>query len=176
MSKSIVTKPLPIIYIPKDNIFPFNFLLCDCPSEENVEDYMKFFNAYNVSTIIRICEPLYNIPVNSKIKLVDEIKFEDGGVPSLKNLDTWCHILDEAERVKDENNTLCVHCISGYGRAPVLIASACLYKNPNLDSFDVIDALRKHRRGVLNKRQIEWLENECKKKLKRLKIKKWWGF
>jgi hypothetical protein len=66
---------------------------------------------------------------------------------------------------------IAVHCVSGLGRAPILVAIAILEFCPNLEILDVIEYLRRYRRGVLNVHQMRWLEDEFGRKMRRRKWK-----
>jgi protein tyrosine phosphatase type 4A len=68
--------------------------------------------------------------------------------------------------------SIAVHCVSGLGRAPVLVAIAILEYFPSMDVLDVIQWIRGYRKGALNSLQIHWLENDYDKKLRRKNWKK----
>jgi hypothetical protein len=53
--------------------------------------------------------------------------------------------------------TIGVHCVAGLGRASVLVAVALI--EHGLQPFAAIQLIRKKRRGALNARQIQYLEN-----------------
>lgn len=110
------------------------FLLLDAPTKRTLPKYIDAFKQENVSDLIRIChrpamatnnntiseneydaEELEN---STGIKVNDEIKFEDGGVPSPEAISRW---LDIVAKAKEKDTTVGVHCIAGIGRAPVCI-------------------------------------------------------
>lgn len=112
------------------------FLLLDAPTKRTLPKYIDAFKQENVSDLIRIChrpamatnnsiiaENEYDaeeLEKSTGIKVNDEIKFEDGGVPSPEAISRWLDIVAEA---KEKDTTVGVHCIAGIGRAPV-----CVYK------------------------------------------------
>ncbi|CEP14461.1 hypothetical protein [Parasitella parasitica] len=111
------------------------FLLSDAPTKKTLPEYIHAFQQENVSDLIRICHrPSASSAVNAipeneydaeelekstGIKVNDDIKFEDGGVPSPEAISRW---LDIAAKAKEKDTTVGVHCIAGIGRAPVLVA------------------------------------------------------
>jgi protein tyrosine phosphatase type IVA len=58
---------------------------------------------------------------------------------------------------KTQGNTPCiaVHCLSGLGRAPVLVAIALI--EAGLDPSHTVDLIRRNRQGALNQNQIGFL-------------------
>jgi protein tyrosine phosphatase type 4A len=52
---------------------------------------------------------------------------------------------------------IAVHCVAGLGRTPVLIAIALMEKG--MTSEDAVTFIRKHRKGAINRKQLEWLEH-----------------
>lgn len=57
---------------------------------------------------------------------------------------------------EDDKPTIAVHCVAGLGRAPILVAIALIESGMN--PLDTVEFLRKRRRGVLNNKQMRWLE------------------
>ncbi|KAI9349454.1 protein-tyrosine phosphatase-like protein [Zopfochytrium polystomum] len=51
-----------------------------------------------------------------------------------------------------------VHCVSGIGRAPVLVAAALV--DAGVDPLEAVERVRKARRGALNKKQLEWVTGQ----------------
>lgn len=107
------------------------FLLLDAPTRKTLPTYVDVFKRENVSDLIRICHrPSIGGDNNSKdneydaqeleketgIKVNDDIKFEDGGVPSNEAIQHWLTLVEKA---KENNTTIGVHCVAGIGRAPV---------------------------------------------------------
>ena len=55
------------------------------------------------------------------------------------------------------DKTIAVHCVAGLGRAPVLVAIA-LIEYAGYDPVEAVSFLRKHRRGAINDKQLQYLE------------------
>lgn len=104
------------------------FLLLDAPTRKTLPTYIDVFQRENVSDLIRICHrPSVNNNKDNEydaeelesmtgIKVNDDIKFEDGGVPSNEAIQSWLNL---AQKAKENQTTIGVHCIAGIGRAPV---------------------------------------------------------
>lgn len=104
------------------------FLLLDAPTQTTLPKYIDVFKKENVSDLIRICHrPSQNnntdneydaqeLEKNTGIKVSDDIRFEDGGVPSKEAIESWLSLV---EKTRQNQTTIGVHCIAGIGRAPV---------------------------------------------------------
>lgn len=105
------------------------FLLLDAPTRKTLPTYIDVFKRENVSDLIRICHrppssrsnedneyDAQELEKTTGIKVNDDIKFEDGGVPSTEAIQNWLIL---AEKAKENQTTIGVHCIAGIGRAPV---------------------------------------------------------
>ena len=64
---------------------------------------------------------------------------------------------DNGKIKKNQGHTsfIAVHCLSGLGRAPVLVAIALI--EAGLDPSHAIDLIRRNRQGALNQNQIRFL-------------------
>ncbi|EPB92952.1 hypothetical protein HMPREF1544_00026 [Mucor circinelloides 1006PhL] len=99
------------------------FLLLDAPTQRTLPKYIDAFKQENVSDLIRICHRPYDAEELEKttgIKVNDDIKFEDGGVPSPEAISRWLEIVEKA---KEKDTAVGVHCIAGIGRAPLRFRS-----------------------------------------------------
>ena len=52
--------------------------------------------------------------------------------------------------------TIAVHCVAGLGRAPVMVAIALI--EAGMQPIDVIDFIRKRRRGAFNSKQLKYIQ------------------
>lgn len=99
------------------------FVILDAPTEETLPDYLDTLLDQNVTEIVRICDRrignTYNaddLQKRTGIKVIDDITFEDGGVPSTETVDRWLTLTHSA---KERGTAIAVHCVAGIGRAPV---------------------------------------------------------
>lgn len=60
------------------------FLILDCPTESTLSLYLDEFIHYNVSTVVRCCQPTYNAQkLTSRGISVIDLPFKDGGIVSI---------------------------------------------------------------------------------------------
>ncbi|KAG0283615.1 hypothetical protein BGZ96_011987 [Linnemannia gamsii] len=138
-----------------------SFLILDCPSDKSLPAYIPIFEEHNVTDLVRICEGSpYNTQPLTSIGIVvhDDMKFEDGTAPTKAIVARWLELNDEVfydSPIPDR--CIAVHCISGIGRAPVLVAISLV--EAGMDPLDAIAYIRKARRGALNRVQIAFLDS-----------------
>ncbi|CAO0789542.1 unnamed protein product [Mucor circinelloides] len=134
------------------------FLILDCPTESTLSLYLDEFIHYNVSTVVRCCQPTYNAQkLTSRGISVIDLPFKDGGIPPENIIHDWLQIIQNAS-----NTTIAVHCVAGLGRAPVLVAIALI--ELGMAPLDAIQFIREKRRGSFNKPQITFLDSYKKRK------------
>eukprot|EP00591_Stephanopyxis_turris_P005004 CAMPEP_0195514824 /NCGR_PEP_ID=MMETSP0794_2-20130614/6096_1 /TAXON_ID=515487 /ORGANISM="Stephanopyxis turris, Strain CCMP 815" /LENGTH=225 /DNA_ID=CAMNT_0040643149 /DNA_START=619 /DNA_END=1296 /DNA_ORIENTATION=- len=66
-------------------------------------------------------------------------------------------VSDKTPISNSNEKAIAVHCVAGLGRAPVLVAIALI----EFEGFDPVNAvafIRKHRRGAINEKQLNYLE------------------
>ncbi|KAI8357135.1 protein-tyrosine phosphatase-like protein [Mortierella sp. GBAus27b] len=151
---------MPRVSISPIRVGELNFLILDCPSDATLHAYLPVLEEHKVTDLVRICEgsPYDPAPLtNLGIKVHDNMKFEDGTAPKEKVIDTWLKLNDEVFfNSAEKDRCIAVHCISGIGRAPVLVAISLV--EGGMDSLDAIAYIRKARRGALNRNQIAFLD------------------
>ena len=75
----------------------------------------------------------------------------------------WLELLmSEFKENPDGARCVGVHCVTGLGRAPVLVAVALIELGMKYE--DAIELIRKKRRGAINTRQLEFLGKYKRKK------------
>jgi len=62
----------------------------------------------------------------------------------------------------DPETCVGVHCVTGLGRAPVLVATALIELGMKYE--DAVDLIRKKRRGAINAKQLEFLSKYKRRK------------
>ncbi|KAI3637052.1 hypothetical protein MIR68_004758 [Amoeboaphelidium protococcarum] len=160
------------------------FIINDCPSDNNIGEYIKEFKKNNVSDVVRVCERSYSsAPLDKEGISLHDLAFEDGGTPPAQVIKRWLELCrlrfgsfkstskttsDEEEVRRNSTDNLkginpdsppciAVHCVAGLGRAPVLVAIALI--EYGVDKLDAIDFIRKRRRGAFNSRQIQYIDS-----------------
>ncbi|KAG0038641.1 Protein tyrosine phosphatase type IVA 1 [Podila clonocystis] len=152
---------MPTVSISPIKVSDLSFLILDCPSDTTLPAYIPVLEEHNVTDLVRICEgnPYSPQPLNAMgITVHDDMKFQDGTAPGKDVVARW---LDLNDRVffdtPKSGRCIAVHCVSGIGRAPVLVAIS-LVEN-GMDALDAIAYIRKVRRGALNRVQIAFLDS-----------------
>ena len=129
----------------------YTFMITDSPTDNNLDTYLQHYQTHNVSTIVRLCESYYDSSIIEKagIDIID-LSYEDGGVPSRSIINRWHDIVSN-----HKNTILAVHCLSGLGRAPLLVCLSLIENG--MDTIEAIEMIRRHRNGALNSKQIDYL-------------------
>lgn len=145
----------------------FKFLITDRPSDQNILTYIQELKKHNVSAVVRVCEPSYKIDDLNSIGIeVIDLVYDDGTFPPGEVVDEWFKLLKNQFH---ENPDACVavHCVSGLGRAPVMVALALI--ELGLKYEEAVELIREKRRGAINAKQLGFLEKYRPKS--RLKLK-----
>ncbi|KAF9918968.1 Protein tyrosine phosphatase type IVA 1 [Linnemannia zychae] len=157
---------MPRVSISPIHVGPLNFLILDCPSDTTLQAYLPILEEHNVTDLVRICEgsPYNQKPLNDiGITVHDDMKFQDGTAPSKDVVARWLDLNDEVFfNSPNKDRCIAVHCVSGIGRAPVLVAISLV--EGGMDPLDAITYIRKVRRGALNRVQIAFLDSYKKRK------------
>jgi protein tyrosine phosphatase type IVA len=168
---------IPFCVLPNPGQIPIDFALCDCPVKTKLAEYAEFFYANDITHIIRVCDDitydakdLFKLVQSASYEIVihDQFKFEDGGVPSDEMALDFLDFIHELV-AKNEDKEICVavHCVSGLGRAPILICMSVLMYLPKWEPEDVVEWIRQYRRGAVNKKQLTWLREDFQLRLRR---------
>jgi len=141
---------------------PLRFLIMDTPREHNLHLYIKEMKNNNVTDVVRVCEKAYSAAEVEKAGIrMHEMEFDDGDSPPGGIITDWLHLVDETFKGVKEGNpsspAIAVHCVAGLGRAPVLVAIACIERGA--DPLHIVKYIRNRRRGAINAKQLMYLEN-----------------
>jgi protein tyrosine phosphatase type 4A len=140
-------------------------MITDSPNDKNLDTYLENYKKYNVSKIVRLCEPHYDSSILEKTGIiVIDLPFEDGTTPNQSIINRWCDVVSN-----HKNSVIAVHCFSGLGRAPLLVCISLIENG--MDKMEAIETVRKHRNGAMNSRQISFITNYSSKIVKN----KWWS-
>ena len=166
---------------------PMRFLIMDAPRPSNLHLYIKECRKQHVTDIVRVCEETYSATSLESAGInLHEMPYSDGHSPPRQVLDNWLSLVDQVffqQSTKSSSAsgpnissairpttapTIAVHCVAGLGRAPVLVAIA-LIEFLNLDPVEAVALIRQHRRGAINDKQLNWLE-QYKRSYKRIGV------
>jgi len=146
------------------------FLIMDAPTDANIVAYVDMLKKKDVSAVVRACDPSYSTEpiVEAGIRVVD-LPFADGDPPPDTVVNQWLEVVEQEFKGKNDKKTtydkktaVAVHCVAGLGRAPVLVCIALV--ESGLDPYEAISLIRKRRRGAINKRQLQYIENYKRRK------------
>lgn len=159
--------------------------LTGSPKSSSIEEYSRFMKDNGITDIFCFCKPDYDTSIFSKLNIkYHNLEFQDGTAPTTEILDkfdlTFDLILKE-NAAKIENQKLAqkmtqmnddiklsneheinapiiinMHCYTGLGRAPTMLAylmiSRCGYgRNKS------VKVIRKRRKGTINTKQLDWI-------------------
>lgn len=154
---------------------PLRFLIMDAPRQSNLHLYIRECRRHGVTDVVRVCEPTYLAGELEAAGIgLHEMAYPDGTSPPREVLDLWLALVEDrfyknpggggaaasgngAGSSSDGQPTIAVHCVAGLGRAPVLVAIA-LVEFANMDPVEAVTLIRKHRRGAINEKQLNYLE------------------
>mmetsp|Transcript_22427 Transcript_22427/g.34209 ORF Transcript_22427/g.34209 Transcript_22427/m.34209 type:complete len:186 (+) Transcript_22427:713-1270(+) len=164
---SIMVGSKPTLINPSST--PLKFLIMDAPRSSNLHLYIKECKKYNVTDVVRVCEPTYAKTdlIHAGIQL-HEMPYSDGHSPPDEVLNRWLDLVNErfisgaSPVAGTDGNCIAVHCVAGLGRAPVLVALA-LIEFASMDPVEAVVLIRKYRRGAINEKQLNWLESYQRK-------------
>jgi len=135
----------------------YRFLIMDAPTDSNLSNYIEVLTRRRVRVVVRACDPSYGVAPLSKAGItVHDLPFPDGNPPPEGVLTKWLKLVGD-EFKSGDNTCIAVHCVAGLGRAPVLVAIALV--EGGMDPYDAINFIRKRRRGALNARQLNYIQN-----------------
>ncbi|QQP50405.1 Tyrosine phosphatase type IVA 2 [Caligus rogercresseyi] len=121
------------------------FLITEQPQDPTIQNYIKILKEHRVSHLI---------------------SFPDGSPPTIEIIDKWLCLLNNEFSSSSESSSeakcVGVHCVTGLGRAPVLVAVALVELGMKYE--DAVELIRKKRRGAINSRQLEFLAKYKRRK------------
>jgi len=133
-----------------------HFLVLGAPEDpKNLTSYIQLLKDYNVTHLIRACEPTYDTKTitDSGIAVV-EMVFSDGGCPPTELAVKWLQFVSELNASGKKGN-IAVHCQQGLGRAPLLVALALIENG--MDNLMAINIIREKMKSALNTVQLHYV-------------------
>lgn len=139
------------------------FLITEQPQDATIQNYIKILKEHKVSHLVCATDPTYKTDDLSKNGVnVTELSFADGSPPSPEIIDKWLNLLNKEFSAGDPGTCVGVHCVTGLGRAPVLVAVALVELGMKYE--DAVELIRKKRRGAINTKQLEFLAKYKRRK------------
>ena len=91
-----------------------------------MENYIRLLQDHRVSHLVCATDQLYRTEELTKSGVtVSELSFSDGSPPTQDIVEKWLCLVQN-EFVTDPDTCIGVHCVTGLGRAPVLVATALI--------------------------------------------------
>ncbi|KAG0229020.1 Protein tyrosine phosphatase type IVA 1 [Actinomortierella wolfii] len=158
-------QPIPARLLNPPTVIEYHqmrFVITDAPSDSNLPLYLAEFERYNVTDVVRVCEPTYDSRLlqNAGIKVHEYPSVADGSTPNNHIINQWLDLV-YARFGKDPNvqpdGAIACHCVAGLGRAPLLVAIALMEEG--MSAEDSIQLIRSKRRGALNTKQIKFIQH-----------------
>jgi len=137
------------------------FLITDQPQDGTMENYIKLLMKHKVSHLVCATVQSYKTDDLSKTVELSELPFPDGSAPSKEIVEKWLNII-QAVFMDDPDTCVGVHCVTGLGRAPVLVATALIELGMKYE--DAVQLIRNKRRGAINSKQLEFLAQYKRRK------------
>ncbi|KAI8332929.1 protein-tyrosine phosphatase-like protein [Chlamydoabsidia padenii] len=134
------------------------FLIVDTPSTNNLPLYLKEFERWHVTDVVRCCVSTYPKEfLQEKGIEVHDWVFDDGASPPAGIVDAWLNLINKRFYQEPTGGCIAIHCVAGLGRAPVLVAIALVEQG--LSALDAVDYIRQRRRGAINNKQLKFIES-----------------
>lgn len=138
------------------------FLITEQPQDATITNYIKILKEHRVTHLVCATDPTYKTDDLAKSGVnVTELSFTDGSPPSPEIIDKWLNLLNK-EFSGEPGTCVGVHCVTGLGRAPVLVAVALVELGMKYE--DAVELIRKKRRGAINTKQLEFLAKYKRRK------------
>lgn len=131
------------------------FLITEEPKDGTMDNYIRLLQDHRVSHLVCATDQNYRTDelTNSGVT-VSELSFSDGSAPTQDIVERWLSLVRK-EFISDPNTCIGVHCVTGLGRAPVLVATALIELGMQYE--DAVEMIRNARRGAINTKQLEFL-------------------
>eukprot|EP00056_Hartaetosiga_gracilis_P019121 m.13103 g.13103 ORF g.13103 m.13103 type:complete len:160 (+) comp7432_c1_seq1:985-1464(+) len=133
-----------------------NFVITDCPNDNDVPQYLEALKTHNVKQLVRVTDPSYDTSSITDAGIqVNDWAFEDGAPPTEEIISNWLKLC-KATFKKGSKDAIAVHCVAGLGRAPVMVTISLIENG--MSPEDAVAFVRKYRKGAINKKQLTFLQ------------------
>ena len=138
------------------------FLITEQPQDATIHNYIKILKEHRVSHLVCATDRAYKVDdLGSAGVNVTDLSFPDGSPPTPEIVDKWLNLV-KTEFSSDPDTCIGVHCVTGLGRAPVLVGVALIELGMKYE--DAVELIRRKRRGAINSRQLEYLAKYKRRK------------
>jgi protein tyrosine phosphatase type 4A len=138
------------------------FLITEQPQDATIHNYITILESHRVSHLVCATDPTYRIDELTTAGVdFTELPFPDGSAPTPEIVEKWLSLVNK-EFATDPTTCVGVHCVTGLGRAPVLVAVALIELGMKYE--DAVEQIRKKRRGAINAKQLEFLAKYKRRK------------
>jgi len=135
----------------------FRFTITEQPRNSTMDKYIKILEKEGVTHLVCCTERQYDTAklVANGIA-VHELSYPDGSAPGTEIVEQWLSLVSSVFSA-DPATTMGVHCVTGLGRAPVLVCIALIEQGMKYE--DAVEHMRKTRPGAINTKQLQFLAN-----------------
>lgn len=135
----------------------FRFTITEQPRNATMDKYIRILQAERVTHLVCCTERQYDTTklTDSGIS-VHELSYPDGSAPGPEIVEQWLSLVSTVF-LADPDTGMGVHCVTGLGRAPVLVCIALIEQGMKYE--DAIEHMRKTRPGAINTKQLQFLAN-----------------
>ena len=139
------------------------FLITDRPPAEGTANFLQVLQRHGVTALVRVADASYDAaPVVAAGIAVHDWPYPDGTNPPADIIGGW---LELCAREAEVGGRIAVHCVAGLGRAPVMVALALIERG--MAAEDAVLFIRKQRRGAINTKQLQFLQQHRPARKKR---------
>lgn len=135
------------------------FLIARSPSNASLSKFSQELKNNKITTVVRVCEATYNAAILEEqgIQVLDW-PYGDGESPPSQIVDKWLNFV-QWKFHEEAGSCIAVHCVTGLGRSPVLVALALI--ECGMKQEDAIQFIRQKCRGAFNNKQLLYLQKYC---------------
>ena len=131
------------------------------PYTSSIERLSQFMKDRGVTDVFCFCKLKYDPNVLTRYDInFHHLYFPDGETPSPLILENFNTIISDIQnRDNGDKAKIFLHCESGMGRAPTMLAYLMITRF-KWKRMDCVSVIRKNRRGVINKKQLNWISDK----------------
>ena len=133
----------------------YHFLIMSAPDKRGMNKFIKILKKNKVHLLVRCCGLTYDEDqITAQGIMLHTAKFSDGMIPNDDIVNKWLNVVDDFFDASDSDKSLApdrvigVHCISGIGRSPLLVAMALAQKGMQVRI--AVKVIRENKKDALN--------------------------